>query len=65
MIRVLTIPASIKTYILRTFDMKFLTYVIPAYIYYLFYLSFYVLIGITIKDTKDSLFDDKSKWTKS
>ena len=65
MIRVLTIPASIKTYILRTFDMNFLTYVIPAYIYYLFYLSFYVLIGITIKDTKDSLFDDKSKWTKS
>ena len=65
MIRILTVPASIKTYILTTFDMNFLTYVVPAYLYYLFYLSFYVLIGITIKDAKESLFEDKSKWTRT
>ena len=65
MIRSLTIPASIKTYILTTFDMNFITYILPAYIYYFFYLSFYVLIGVTIKDAKDSVFEDKSKWTKS
>lgn len=65
MIRVLTIPASIKTYILTTFDMNFITYIVPAYFYYLFYLSFYVLIGISIKDAKESFFDDKSKWNKN
>ena len=58
MIRILMIPVSYKNYILSIMDVGFFNFFVPAAIYYLFYLSIYILIGLGIDNVID-LFDKK------